>query len=427
MKIKKIFMSCLLLAGVMTASAQEQYPKTVYDHNPYWYVQIQGGAQYTLGEIDFKDLISPNVQVALGRQFTSVFGARLAVNAWQSKAGIDGPVSYGKWNWKYVAPGIDLTFNLSNLFCGFNPNRIFNFSVFAGAGANIGWDNKVADINAIGVANYPETYKYGVSENTAYAWDGTKVRMFGRAGIAADFKVSNAVSLGLELNANTLSDRYNSKKAGNWDWYFNALAGLKINLGKTYSTRTIEAPKVPEKVVEKVIERVIEKPAPQPVVEPTRAVAQKKEDKFRRDVFFQINKTQIAQLKKALADCEAKPAVVKKETKTEAYMPPVVFQVGKSVIDKNQQQTVDLIAKYMKKNANAKLEISGYASPEGDAAKNQALSEARANSVKDMLVKKYKIAANRITTVGKGVMVGEGADDIEAEFKRIALFKDLSK
>ena len=378
MKIKKIFMSCLLLAGVMTASAQEQYPKTVYDHNPYWYVQIQGGAQYTLGEIDFKDLISPNVQVALGRQFTSVFGARLAVNAWQSKAGIDGPVSYGKWNWKYVAPGIDLTFNLSNLFCGFNPNRIFNFSVFAGAGANIGWDNKVADINAIGVANYPETYKYGVSENTAYAWDGTKVRMFGRAGIAADFKVSNAVSLGLELNANTLSDRYNSKKAGNWDWYFNALAGLKINLGKTYSTRTIEAPKVPEKVVEKVIERVIEKPAPQPVVEPTRAVAQKKEDKFRRDVFFQINKTQIAQLKAS------------------------------------EKQKVKEVADYLKANPTSTVEVTGYADVgTGNPKINMALSQRRAQAVRDALVKTYKIDASRIKVDYKGDTIQPFAKEIE--------------
>ena len=378
MKIKKIFMSCLLLAGVMTASAQEQYPKTVYDHNPYWYVQIQGGAQYTLGEIDFKDLISPNVQVALGRQFTSVFGARLAVNAWQSKAGIDGPVSYGKWNWKYVAPGIDLTFNLSNLFCGFNPNRIFHFSVFAGAGANIGWDNKVADINAIGVANYPETYKYGVSENTAYAWDGTKVRMFGRAGIAADFKVSNAVSLGLELNANTLSDRYNSKKAGNWDWYFNALAGLKINLGKTYSTRTIEDPKVPEKVVEKVIERVIEKPAPQPVVEPTRAVAQKKEDKFRRDVFFQINKTQIAQLKAS------------------------------------EKQKVQEVADYMKANPNSTVEVTGYADVgTGNPKINMTLSQRRAQAVRDALVKTYKIDASRIKVDYKGDTIQPFAKEIE--------------
>ena len=106
MKLKKIFMSCLLLAGVLSASAQEQYPKTVYDHNPYWYVQLQGGAQYTLGEIDFKDLISPNVQVAIGRQFSPVFGLRLQANAWQSKAGIDFDGNYwknpgtAKWNWK---------------------------------------------------------------------------------------------------------------------------------------------------------------------------------------------------------------------------------------------------------------------------------------------------------------------------------------
>jgi len=273
MKIKKIFMSCLLLAGVLSASAQEQYPKTVYDHNPYWYIQLQGGAQYTLGEIDFKDLISPNVQVAIGRQFSPVFGIRLQANAWQSKAGwngytfvtknADGSITEGsrvdtKWKWNYVAPGLDLTFNLSNLFCGFNPNRIFNFSVFAGGGVNIGWKND----DAVAAANNAQANasKIGMQyENMEYVWSGTKVRGFGRAGIAADFKVSDAVSLGLEVNANTLSDHYNSKKAGNWDWYFNALAGVKINLGKTYSTRTIEAPKVPEKVIEKVIERVVEK------------------------------------------------------------------------------------------------------------------------------------------------------------------------
>jgi hypothetical protein len=180
----------------------------------------------------------------------------------------------------YVAPGLDATFNLSNLFCGFNPNRIFNFSVFAGLGANIGWgmdkQKNWTNENLI-AANYGTTILNGQQpENVQYVWEGTKVRVFGRAGVAADFKVSEAVSLGLEVNANTLSDRYNGKKAGNWDWYFNALAGVKINLGKTYSTRTIEAPKVPEKVIEKVIARVVEKPVPQ-TAEPTRAVAEKKE------------------------------------------------------------------------------------------------------------------------------------------------------
>ena len=379
MKIKKIFMSCLLLAGVLSASAQEEYPKTVYDHNPYWYIQLQGGAQYTLGEIDFSDLISPNVQVALGRQFSPVFGARLAVNAWQSKAGIEAAANTYKWKWMYVAPGIDLTFNLSNLFCGFNPNRIFNFSVFGGLGANIGWDNKIDDIKAAAAALYPlTTTATGTSENTQYAWDGTKVRLFGRAGVAADFKVSDAVTLGLEVNANTLSDRYNSKKAGNWDWYFNALAGVKINLGKTYSTRTIEAPKVPEKVVERVIERVVEKPAPQ-VVEPTRAVAEKKEveeTKFRRDIFY--------------------------------------LKAGKTWIDKSEYKKVKEVADYMKEHPNCTVEITGYADRgTGNPKINNNLSQRRAQAVANMLMRNYGIKKNRIKVDYKGDTIQPFAKEIE--------------
>ena len=376
MKIKKIFMSCLLLAGVLSASAQEEYPKTVYDHNPYWFIQLQGGAQYTLGEIDFKDLISPNVQIAIGRQFTPVFSMRLKANAWQSKAGIDAGTR-PSWKWKYVAPGLDLTFDLSNLFCGFNPNRVFNFSVFIGGGANIGWDNKADEIKGIYTSQYKSAYDAGlISENIDYIWDGTKIRAFGRAGIAADFRLSNAVSLGLEVNANTLSDRYNSKKAGNWDWYFNALAGLKINLGKTHTTRTIEAPKVPEKVIEKVIERVVEKPCPQPaVVEPTHAVAQKKEDKFRRDVFFTI---------------------------------------GRINISKAEQAKVKEVADYLKANPNSTVEVTGYADRgTGNPTINSRLSKGRAEGVANMLQRTYGIAKNRIKVDFKGDTIQPFAKDIE--------------
>ena len=384
MKIKNVFLSCLMLCGALTASAQEA--KTEYVHNPYWYIQLQGGAQYTLGEIAFKDLISPNVQVTVGRQFTPVFGARLAVNAWQSRAGIDftdetfvgitGNATTGytptaatvpggttKWKWMYVAPGIDLTFNLSNLFCGYNPNRIFNFSVFAGAGANIAWgmdkDSNWENAELL-AAHFPVSYVAGTNpENIAYAWDGTKVRMFGRAGVAADFKVSDAVSLGLEVNANTLSDRYNGKKASNWDWYFNALAGVKINLGQTYTTRTIEAPKPVERVVEKVVERVVEKPAP--VV--TQAVVEKKEP-FRRDVFFQINKTAIA---------------------------------------KSEAGKVQEVAEYLNANPNAKVEVTGYADiGTGNPTINKRLSKLRAESVFNALTKQYKIDASRIKVDYKG-------------------------
>ena len=387
MNIKKVLLSCLMLGGVLTASAQEA--KTKYVHNPYWYIQLQGGAQYTLGEIDFSDLISPNVQVAVGRQFTPVFGMRLAVNAWQSRAGIElNPFDYTaisgeggqtqntvtipggttSWKWMYVAPGIDLTFNLSNLFCGYNPNRIFNFSVFAGAGANIGWDmDKDGIENELGAY-----YKHGNPENISYLWDGTKVRAYGRAGVAADFKVSNAVSLGVEVNANTLSDRYNGKKASDWDWYFNALAGVKVNLGKTYSTRTIEAPKPVERVIEKVIERVVEKPCP-PVVA-TQAVEAKKEP-FRRDVFFTINCYTIA---------------------------------------KSERAKVKEVADYLNANPNATVEITGYADKgTGNAKINKRLSLSRAQTVAKALTNQYKIAASRIKVEAKGDTVQPFAKAIE--------------
>lgn len=379
MNIKKVLLSCLMVAGVLTTSAQEA--KTEYVHNPYWYIQLQGGAQYTLGEIDFSDLISPNVQVAVGRQFTPVFGMRLAVNAWQSRAGIElNSFSVGddvrqggttNWKWMYVAPGIDLTFNLSNLFCGYNPNRIFNLSVFAGAGANIGWgmDKDSNWENADLINKY---YQKTNAENISYLWDGTKVRAYGRAGVAADFKVSDAVSLGVEVNANTLSDRYNGKKANNWDWYFNALAGVKVNLGKTYSTRTIEAPKPVERVIEKVIERVVEKPCP-PVVA-TQAVEAKKEP-FRRDVFFTINCYTIA---------------------------------------KSERAKVKEVADYLNANPNATVEITGYADKgTGNAKINKRLSLSRAQTVAKALTNQYKIAASRIKVEAKGDTVQPFAKAIE--------------
>ena len=278
MKMKKTILSCLLALGFLTASAQDQQPKTEYVFNPHWYVQIQPlGIQHTLGEVDFADLNSYNVQAALGRQFNPVVGARLAVNAWQSKAGSKIGVRTYKWDWKYVAPSVDVTFNLSNLFCGFNPNRVFNFGVFAGLGANIGFSNdKAADAQRDIKGDYPTVpnyYFWDDADNLAYLWSGTKVRLFGQAGVTADFRVSDAVSVGVELSANTLNDKYNSKKAGNWDWYFNALAGVKINLGSTYSTAA----------------------AAVVTVEP-----------LRRDVFFLINKTNIrpseAQKVKDIAD-----------------------------------------------------------------------------------------------------------------------------
>ncbi|MDO5447916.1 MAG: OmpA family protein, partial [Prevotellaceae bacterium] len=259
--MKKIILAALLMMVGMTISAQpKEHVVNVFE--PHWYIQAQGGVQHTLGEVDFSDLISPNVQLSVGYQFDKVVGARLSANAWQSKAGSWVFGKDYKWKWNYVAPGIDFTFNLSNLFAGYNPTRLVNVSAFIGAGANIAWKNDEAqDVNAALATAYPRsigTNTYGTE--LEYLWDGTKTRFVGRAGINVDFRISDVVSLGIEANANCLNDKYNSKRAGNADWYFNALAGLKINLGKTHSTKTCEHKCQEPKVVEKIIEKIVEKP-----------------------------------------------------------------------------------------------------------------------------------------------------------------------
>ena len=75
----------------------------------------------------------------------------------------------------------------------------------------------------------------------------------------------------------------------------------------------------------------------------------------------------------------------------------------------------------MKNHPEAKVEIKGYASPEGNKDFNQALSQKRADAVKNVLVKKYKIAADRLTTKGMGA-----TDKLfkQVEFNRVSTFND---
>ena len=361
MKIKNILLSGVVAMGCISASAQEA-DKTVNVFNPHWYVQAQVGGQYTLGEISFDKLLSPNAQLGLGYNFNKVVGARFSFNAWQSKAGQKVQNTTYKWKWNYVAPMVDATFNLSNLFCGFDPNRVVDFGVFGGIGANIAWGNdEAADAQKAILANktVSNATSVGVHAPLEYLWDGSKAHFAARLGANVDFRVSEKVKIGVELSANTLSDRFNSKKVGNPDWYFNALVGAKIALGKTYTTKVVPAPKP----VEKIIERIIEKPVVAPVKEEVKEVA---EENFRRDIFFTI---------------------------------------GNSTIAKSQRNKISEIVTYMQENPDAKITLTGYADKgTGSAAINDKIAARRAQTVYNTLAAKG-VAKNRMIKKSMGSRV----------------------
>ncbi len=376
-------------AMVATASAEPRTVITASKAQDNIYVGVNGGAITAVkGESSF-ETFSPNFGIRVGKNFTTVFGLAVEGTAYFSTNRVN--------NGKTFIQGVDVyglaTANLMNLFAGYK-GQPRTFEIIALGGFGYEWVFRPKFVEAGNTSRYVS--KVG-------------------ADFAYNFGSDKQWQVYLEPTMNWAL--YNTGKADFIQYDINN-AGLALKAGVNYKFKTSNG----------THNFAIEQLRDQQEIDGLNAkINAARAEADAAKAAAAAKDAQIAQLKKALADCEAKPAVVKKETKTEAYMPPVVFQVGKSVVDKNQQQTVDLIAKYMKKNKDSKLEISGYASPEGDAAKNQALSEARANAVKNMLVKKYKIAADRISTVGKGVMVGEGSDDIEPEFKRIALFKDLSK
>ncbi len=109
-----------------------------------------------------------------------------------------------------------------------------------------------------------------------------------------------------------------------------------------------------------------------------------------------------AQLQKDLTDCQknTKTTVVNKGEQLMNIL--VHFPVNKTGVTNDQQPNVERIALYLKNHPNATCVIDGYASPEGPAERNEQLANGRAATIKDLLVKKYGIAANRIKAQGQG-------------------------
>lgn len=359
--MKKAILLMLVLVGVsFIAQAQEQKGERrivseAYDEfNPHWFLQFQGGAAYSIGEAKFKNTISPAAQIAAGYRFSKLFGLRLAVSGWQAKNEYSYP--YLKYKWNYVQPNIDAMLDLSTLFAGWKADRVFNAYAFVGAGLPIGFNNDDAVNGARNVNNI------GFEK----LWDGTKVMWAARGGLGADFRVSNRVSIGLEVNANMLPDKFNSKKGknDNLDWQISGLLGVKIALGKT------------RKHHDAVYEYIQPTSQPKPEVKP--------EPKQ-----------------------EVKPEVKPKDTKQEVKKAEplnvnVFFTIGKSEIRESDRPELDRLVTYLNEHPETKVQLTGYADKDtGTKQINARLSKERAEAVKAYLVKKG-IAANRISTAAKG-------------------------
>ena len=214
MKTKNLLTAAVAL--LMAGAAQAQ----TNTWTSYSFIEAQGGVQLTSTNAPMDKLITPTAALSFGHYFTPVVGARLHVNAWQSKGGINDQY----YKWKYITPDLDLMLNLTNMFSK-GTNHPLNLILLGGVGLNYAWDNDEA---------------FAHNDKLLLAYDGGKFSHNARIGAQVACDISKHVSINLELAANTLKDRFNSKYHGKGDWQFVG------QLGVTYKFAAKKAKKAKE-------------------------------------------------------------------------------------------------------------------------------------------------------------------------------------
>ena len=232
---------------------------------PHWFMSLQAGAAYDVGEAKFSKLLSPGAQASLGYHFTPLFATRLSIGGWEARNRYAYPSEKYKWN--FIQPAVDAMVDITTLIDGWKPDRFFRLYAFAGVGLNISFNNDDAVNASQRMAN---SYKLRelVQLTPNYfekLWEDSRLNPVVRGGIGADFQITEDVSFGAEVNANMLPDHFNSKlgKHDNKDWHFNAMVGIRFTIGKDHGRteptyQTVHKPVEPKepKFVDVPVEKI---------------------------------------------------------------------------------------------------------------------------------------------------------------------------
>ena len=380
--MKKLVLLFAAAAMAVSVNAQTVTESKTFDN---FYIGINGGAQVkTTGESWMNNLNS-NAGLRIGRWFTPVFGLAAEGNVYFNDH-CKHYMPQSKTVARYMNVGLIGTVNLSNWFAGYKGEpRLFEVVPVFGFGwghtfGTAAGDNE-KELNALtSKAGIDFTFNLG----KAKAWQvyvepsmNWALNGYGYEGVAYDINKS-----AFQLNAGIVYKFKNSNGTHNFTIAQlrdqNEIDGLNSQINSLRG------------------------------------------DLNDKDAQLSAKDKQIKDLQNALDECNKKPKYVKPATATN-LQPTVLFRQGKAVVDKSQMPNIELIAQYMKNHPEAKVEIKGYASPEGNKEFNQALSQKRADAVKNVLVKKYKIAADRLTTKGMGA-----TDKLfkQVEFNRVSTFND---
>ena len=379
--MKKLFTLIAVIAFTVSASAQTVTESKTLDN---FYIGINGGvAVKTTDAGGWMSNLNPNAGLRIGRYFTPVFGLALESNAYFSNK----PGKSTGTGVRYLNTNLLATINMNNWISGYKGTpRDFEVSILYG----FGWGHWFGNAAYGGKANYALAkggvdiaYNFGSDKE----WQVYLEPAFTHA-IAGDY------CDGVQYNINK--------------------SQFQLNVGVAYKFKNSNG----------THNFTIAQLRDQAEIDALNA----KINELRGNIDglnaqLAAKDKQIADLQRALDECNKRPRYEKPATATN-LMPYVLFRQNKSTIDPAQYAPIEMISKYMKNHPEAQVEIKGYASPEGSLERNQQLSEERAEVVKNALVKKYKIDESRLTTKGMGP-----TDELfeQVEFNRVATFNDNAR
>lgn len=360
-KMKKIlFLLALASFAVMCFAQNGEKTLRKYGYWDNWFIQWQAGGQYTFSECQdyssFSDKLSPAVALNVGKFFSPEVGTRIQFGGWTSKNNLAGSI----YNVNYLNGNIDALFNMSNIFHTYKGIRNFNLIGILGVGVVHTFEDSNVNVNT----------EYEPGLHTLRSTSSGAIR----AGLQADFRLSEAWSLNVEANANLLRDDFNGqeKYSANNDATLNVLIGLTYRFNKRGF-----------------------------------AIVEAADPMLIQSLNDQNNALRL-QVKEYKARCESKEVVAEpnpivKEAAAEDdanLIGVVVFRTGKAVVESDQEGYLYNTAQYIKEHPKSKFTIASYSNTDISTANmNLQVSEKRSAAVFNMLKDKYQIPASRLTVV----------------------------
>ena len=355
--MKKTLLTAVLALGALTAAAPAYEQPKFFDN---WSIGLDGGVATPLTHHAFFGNMRGVFGAHIQKQVTPSFALGAEGLAGVNTSSWYGPKSSTAIDNSYV--GVYGALDLPTFFSGYDPARKFGIEAVLG----LGWGHDYRNEAAGPDNNYLAT----------------------KAGINFNFALTPSLTLGIKPaivwnmtdNRTTHSScAFNANAAT-----FQLLAGLTYNFGpgfqlvRPYNQDEIDALNGQINDLRGALDASLAATA--------------------------VTEAQNAELAAQLQACmNKKPEVVKEVSNQLNSVRYVFFKIGSSVITKDQQPNVEMIAAYMKNHPKAKVVIRGYASKDGNLDFNIKLAEKRAQSVKNALVKGYKIAADRIDAKGEGI------------------------